>query len=250
MKILVTVKRVPDPDQPIHIAADGRTIADDDLPFIINPFDAIAVEEALRISEQRDDETEVVVIGIGSDAYEAELRTALAMGADRGLLVDSQQQLDPWCVAQVLQAIVLRESPDLVLMGKQAVDDDSNQAGQFLAALLDWPQATFASKIEWVDRDLRVVRETDSGSETVRLPLPAVVTADLRLNEPRYAALPGILKSRSKPIDRLSLAELELAETPRIEIVALQAADARGDCVMLGSAAELVQRLREETTVF
>ena len=250
MKILVTVKRVPDPDQPIHIAADGRTIADDDLPFIINPFDAIAVEEALRISEQRDDETEVVVIGIGSDAYEAELRTALAMGADRGLLVDSQQQLDPWCVAQVLQAIVLRESPDIVLMGKQAVDDDSNQAGQFLAALLDWPQATFASKIEWVDRDLRVVRETDSGSETVRLPLPAVVTADLRLNEPRYAALPGILKSRSKPIDRLSLAELELAETPRIEIVALQTADARGDCVMLGSAAELVQRLREETTVF
>jgi len=249
MKILVSAKRVPDPDQPIRVAADGRTITADDLPFIINPFDAIAVEEALRMREQRDADTEVVVIGIGDDAYESELRTALAMGADRGLLVHSDQDLDPWCVALVLQAVVLREAPDLVLMGKQAVDDDSNQVGQFLAALLDWPQATFASEIEPVDDGLRVVRETDSGNQTLRIPLPAVVTADLRLNEPRYASLPGILKSRSKPIDRLSLAELQVDQVPRIEIVALQEADARGECVMLDSAAELVRRIREDTAV-
>lgn len=249
MKILVSAKRVPDPDQPIRVAADGRTVADTDLPFIINPFDAIAVEEALRMREQRADDTEVVVIGIGSDAYEPELRTALAMGADRGLLVETDQDLDPWCVALVLQAVVLRESPDLVLMGKQAVDDDSNQVGQFLAALLDWPQATFASQIDTVEDGLQVVRETDSGNQTVRIPLPAVVTADLRLNEPRYASLPGILKSRSKPIDRLSLAELDVAQAPRIEIVSLQEAEPRGECVMLDSAADLVRRLREDSAV-
>jgi len=249
MKILVSAKRVPDPDQPIRVAADGRTITDTDLPFIINPFDAIAVEEALRMREQRAADTEVVVIGIGGDAYEPELRTALAMGADRGLLVESDQDLDPWCVALVLQAVVLRESPDLVLMGKQAVDDDSNQVGQFLAAILDWPQATFASQIDTVEDGLQVVRETDSGNQTMRIPLPAVVTADLRLNEPRYASLPGILKSRSKPIDRLSLAELDVAQAPRIEIVSLQEADARGECVMLDSAADLVRRLREDSAV-
>ncbi|MEO1997799.1 MAG: electron transfer flavoprotein subunit beta/FixA family protein [Planctomycetaceae bacterium] len=249
MKILVSAKRVPDPDQPIRVAVDGRTISDTDLSFIINPFDAIAVEEALRIREQQSVDTEVVVIGIGCDAYESELRTALAMGADRALLVESDQDLDPWCVALVLQAVVLRESPDLVLLGKQAVDDDSNQVGQFLAALLNWPQATFASQINCVEEGLQVVRETDSGNETLRIPLPAVVTADLRLNEPRYASLPGILKSRSKPIDHLSLAELDVTDTPRIEIVSLQEADARGECVMLDTAAELVRRLREETAV-
>jgi electron transfer flavoprotein beta subunit len=248
MKILVSAKRVPDPDQPIRVAADGRTIADSDLQFIINPFDAIAVEEALRMREQAAD-TEVVVVGIGEAAYESELRTALAMGADRALLVESGSDLDPWCVALVLQAVVLRESPDLVLMGKQAVDDDSNQVGQFLAALLNWPQATFASQINRVEDGLQVVRETDSGNETLRIPLPAVVTADLRLNEPRYASLPGILKSRSKPIDSLSLAELDVTHAPRIEIVSLQEADARGACVMLDSAAELLRRLREETAV-
>jgi electron transfer flavoprotein beta subunit len=200
MKILVPTKRVPDTDQKIVAAADGRSVAVDHLPFVINPFDAIALEEAVRIRERLGDSVEVVAVGIGGDGYEQQLRTALAMGAVRAIHVRSSRPFDPWNVARMLRVVVERENPELILMGKQAVDDDANQTGQFLAALLDWPQATFASRLELLGREIRVDRETDFGIATIRLPLPAVVTSDLRLNEPRYASLAGIMRAKKKPI--------------------------------------------------
>ena len=163
-----------------------------------NPFDAIALEEAIRIREDSQTTAEIVTVGIGDEDYEKILRAGLAMGADRAILVQCDEEVDPWNAACVLQKVIKRERPDLVLMGKQAVDDDANQTGQFLAALLDWPQATFASKVEFVADKLRIARETDAGIETVAVSLPAVVTTDLRLNEPRYASLPSILKSKKK----------------------------------------------------
>ena len=191
MKILVPTKRVPSTDEGVRIRPDGSGIEEAALTYIINPFDAIALEEALHIREERESGVEVTAVGIGNADFESELRTALAMGADRAIRVDFDAALDPWSVAQVLASIVRRENPEMVLMGKQAVDDDCNQAGQMLAGLLDWPQATFASKIEFIGpARLSVARETDRGLETVIVRLPAVVTTDLRLNEPRYACYP------------------------------------------------------------
>lgn len=247
-RILVPTKRVPDTDQRIRVRDDGRAIDDEHLPYVINPFDAIAVEEALVIGETRDP-VEVVVVGVGGAGHDEELRTALAMGADRGLLVETAETLDPWNVARVLEAVVGIEQPDLVLMGKQAVDDDSNQVGQFLAARLDWPQATFASSIELDDRRARVARETDLGIEHVVVNLPAVITTDLRLNEPRYASLPGILRARQKPIRRLPLGELNIEIEPRLEILHLEAVSSSRRCTMVETAAELVSRLRSESEV-
>lgn len=250
MKILVTLKRVPDTDQKIRVSEDGRTIDDAGLPYIVNPFDAIAVEEAIRIRELTDDDVEIVVVGIGSDDYQQELRTALAMGADRALLIQSDNPLDPWNVATVLQAVVNRESPHLILMGKQAVDDDSNQAGQFLAARLGWPQATFASSIEFITSNrVRVGRETDLGMEVVTVALPAVVTCDLRLNEPRYASLPNILKAKKKPIDRVPMEDLGVVVEPRVETVSLSAAKSTRTCCIVDSVEELIEKLREEANV-
>ncbi len=210
MKILVPTKRVPDTDQKIVAAADGQSAAVEHLPYVINPFDAIALEEAVRIGERLPD-VEIAAVGIGSAGYEQQLRTALAMGATRAIRVDCAKSLDPWNAARLLAAVVQRESPDLVIMGKQAVDDDANQTGQFLAALLDWPQATFASRLEISGNEITVDRETDNGSETLRLPLPAVVTADLRLNEPRYASLAGIMKAKKKPLETLAAEDLGVA---------------------------------------
>jgi electron transfer flavoprotein beta subunit len=249
MKILVPTKRVPDTDQKIRIREDGAGIDEGNLPYVVNPFDAIAVEEALRIRESKTDQVEVVAVGIGSDEYESELRTSLAMGADRAILVECVDALDPWNVARILLAVVHRETPDLVLMGKQAVDDDANQTGQFLAALLDWPQATFASKLELGDQRLRVSRETDAGIEVVSVSLPAVVTTDLRLNEPRYASLPSILKARKKSIERINLDELEFTSELRIEILKMESASTKRDCVRVADVDELLSRLRDETTV-
>lgn len=250
MKILVPTKRVPDTDQRITVNADGRSIDESALPFVINPFDAIALEEALRIRESRDAETEVLAAGIGQDAYEDELRSALAMGADRAMLIEAESDLDPWNVAKTLVALVEREKPDLVLMGKQAVDDDLSQTGQFLAALLNWPCATFASKIEFIsDSELRIARETDAGIETVRAPLPAVVTADLRLNEPRYASLPSILKARKKTIERLPLADLGIAIERRIEVIALEGSSTKRQCHRVADLDELISKLRDEAGV-
>jgi electron transfer flavoprotein beta subunit len=249
MKILVATKRVPDTDQKIRIRDDGLAISEENLPFVINPFDAIAIEESLRIRENSTEDVEVVAVGIGSDDYETELRTSLAMGADRAVLIACSESLDSWNVARILSEIVRRENPDLILMGKQAVDDDANQAGQFLAALLDWPQATFASQLEFVDQGLRVTRETDAGIEVIVVGLPAVVTTDLRLNEPRYASLPSILKSRKKTIERIEFQELGLAIEPRIEVLRMEANSTGRQCLRLNDVDALLDQLREEAKV-
>jgi electron transfer flavoprotein beta subunit len=249
MKILVPTKRVPDPDQPILLRPGGTAVDDDALSFVINPFDAIALEEALRLRERLGQTLEVVAVGIGGPAYETQLRTALAMGADRALLIDCEWALDPWNVALVLAALVVRERPDLVLLGKQAVDDDSNQAGQFLAAMLGWAQATFASRIELIERVVRVTRETDAGLEMVRVRLPAVITADLRLNEPRYASLPSIMKARKKPLERVGVNELGVTLHRKVEILHLEPVTAKRTCVRVKDVGDLLRRLRDEAKV-
>ncbi len=243
MKILVTCKRVPDTDQKIRVKEDGSGIDDCNLAYVLNPFDAIAVEEALRIRERdnSENEIEIVAVGVGVADYEAELRTALAMGADRAILVEHTTLMDPWIVANTIAAIVRRESPHLVLMGKQAVDDDANQTGQFLAALLQWPQATFASKIEFGGLGLQVARETDQGIEEVEVPLPAVVTADLRLNEPRYAALPSILRARKKEIEIIPHADLRVDVTAQVEVLSLKSEISHRSCVMLENVTSLTE---------
>jgi electron transfer flavoprotein beta subunit len=215
---------------------------------VINPFDAIALEEAVRISEQSPESVEVIVVGIGGDGYEEQLRTALAMGAARALHIQCSQPLDSWNVARSLAAVVEREQPHLVIMGKQAVDDDANQTGQFLAALLDWPQATFISRLELLGEEIRVDRETDHGIETLRLPLPAVVTTDLRLNEPRYASLAGIMKARKKPLDVIDLQDLSISLEPRVQILHYYSADTQRLCERLTSVDELIDRLCEKLT--
>ena len=249
MKILVPIKRVPDTDQKIVAAADGAGVAVDHLPFVMNPFDAIALEEAVRISERFSEPVEVVAVGVGGDGYEQQLRTALAMGAARAMHVECSQTLDPWNVARLLRAIVEREQPNLVLMGKQAVDDDANQTGQFLAALLDWPQATFASHLELEGGDIRVERETDHGIETVTVPLPAVVTVDLRLNEPRYASMAGIMKARKKPLDVVTDQELAVVIEPRVEVIRYRSADTERRCERVSSVDELVERLTHKVGI-
>jgi len=249
MKILVPCKRVPDPDQKLRLNADGTDIDAAALTFILNPFDAIAVEEALRIRETAQPDAEIIAVSIAPAEGEADLRTALAMGADRALLIEHNGPLDPWNVARLLVAVIERESPGLVLMGKQAVDDDANQTGQFLAAQLGWPQATFASEIEFVDDGLRVHRETDLGIEVIRTTLPAVVTADLRLNEPRYASLPSILKAKKKTIDHTTPVELGITLEPRVRLLDMELINSQRNCVKVNSATELLEKLRETEVV-
>lgn len=243
MKILVPTKRVPDTDQKIVASSDGACVQTEHIPYVINPFDAIALEEAVRISEQRANATEVVAVGIGGKGYEQQLRTALAMGASRAIHVECGWPLDPWNVARMLRAVVEREQPQLVLMGKQAVDDDANQTGQFLAALLDWPQSTFASRVELVGDEVCVDRETDHGIETIQLTLPAVITADLRLNEPRYASMAGIMKAKKKPLDVLTDRDLGIEIEPRVQVIRYRSAETRRRCERVGSVDELVERL-------
>ena len=249
MKILVPIKRVPDTDQKIQVQPDGSGIETDGLPFVINPFDAIAVEEALRIRENSAEATEVLVVSVGPEECETQLRTALAMGADNATLIHCGSPLDPWNVACILKAFTLRFQPDLILLGKQGVDDDHGQTGQMLAALLDWPQATFASKIEFLDQRLRVTRETDAGLEIVRVNLPAVVTADLRLNEPRYASMTSIMKARKKTIERITTAELGVAIELRVELLDLESVPSRRKTVRVGSLDELLVKLSDEKKV-
>jgi electron transfer flavoprotein beta subunit len=242
MKILVPTKRVPDTDQKIVAAADGTHVVLDHLPYVINPFDAIALEEAVRIAERLPAGAEVVAVGIGSSDYEQQLRTALAMGAARAIHVACEASLDPWNVARVLSAVVEREQPQLVIMGKQAVDDDANQTGQMLAGMLDWPQATFASQLELLDGEIRVNRETDNGIDAVRLPLPAIVTADLRLNEPRYASMAGIMKARKKPLDSIAIDELGVTLEPKVEVLRYHSAETTRRCERVSSVDELIER--------
>ena len=247
--VLVPTKRVPDTDGVIRVAPDGVGIDTANLSFLINPFDAIAVEGALQLRERRDD-VEVVVVGIGGEAYQDELRTALAMGADRAIRIEAPEPLDPWNVAGILAELVRQLEPQLVLMGKQAVDDDSAQAGQFLAARLGWPQATFASQIDDSDHGADVARETDHGIETISIDWPAVITVDLRLNEPRYASLPGIIAARGKPIQEMTLDELGVEIEPRVELVGLEQISSQREGRRLENVSELLECLKENTELF
>lgn len=241
MKILVPIKRVVDPYAKVRPLGDGSGLDTVGAKFEINPFDEIALEEAVRIKE-RTAGTEVVAVTIAGAEAEEQLRKALAMGADRAILIEADTPFDPPAVANELKALVAEAGPDLVLMGKQSTDDDANQVGQMLAAKLDWPQATFASKIEIEGGAVRVTRETDSGEETLEMDLPAVVTADLRLNEPRYIALPGIIKARSKPLERRAPVTAPQAKT---KVLKLESPPGRTAGKKLGSVSELVSALRE-----
>ncbi|PTX91207.1 electron transfer flavoprotein subunit beta/FixA family protein [Opitutus sp. ER46] len=244
MKILVPLKRVPDPDTPLRLRADRSGIDLDGAKFVINPFDAIALEEALRVKE-RSANVEVAVVSIGSDDAIEQLRAGLGMGADRAVLIRVATPPDSLAIAKVLAAFFQREKPDVVLMGKQAIDDDSNQAGQMLAGLLRLPQATFISRLEWTPGEPRAVcrRETDAGIETVAVRLPAVLTADLRLNEPRYVSLPGIMKAKRKPLEELAVADLGVDPTPRTTIQKLELPPKRAAGIRVKTVEDLVTHL-------
>ena len=247
MKILVAAKRVPDPNATIKVKPDGSGIVTDNLKFVVNPFCEIAIEEALRIKEKVSG-TEVVLVGIGGKVSQEQLRTGLAMGADRAILVVAEQELDSVGVARILEKLVRTENPELVLLGKQAIDDDSNQAGQMLAELLGWPQATFASKVEFGgdQKSVTVTREVDGGLEDVSFALPGIITADLRLNEPRYASLPGIMKARKKELKEIPVAELGIDVNPKLKILSLAPPPKRQAGKMVGSVEELVNLLHTE----
>lgn len=248
MKILVPVKRVVDYNVKVRVAADGSGVETQGLKMSLNPFDEIAVEEAIRLRE-KGVATEVVVVTIGVQAAQDILRTSMAMGADRAILIKTDDTLEPRAVANALKAIVEREQPGLVCMGKQAIDDDMNATGQILAAKLGWPQGTFASAVTVADGRIEVSREIDGGTEVVSLALPAVVTADLRLNEPRYASLPNIMKARKKPLETLEAADLGVDLASRLTVVSVAEPAERKEGIKLGSAAELVEKLKTEAKV-
>ncbi|MBB2165925.1 electron transfer flavoprotein subunit beta/FixA family protein [Gluconacetobacter sp. 1b LMG 1731] len=248
MKILVPIKRVIDYNVKVRVRRDGGGVETAGVKMSMNPFDEIAVEEALRLRE-KGIASEVLVVSIGVPQAADTLRTALAMGADRAILVQSEESPEPLAVAKILKILVERETPDLVILGKQAIDDDMNATGQMLAGLLDWPQATFASRVEKTGDSLTVSREVDGGSETLSLTLPAIVTADLRLNEPRYASLPNIMKAKKKPLETLSAADLGIDLTRRLTTLSIAEPPTRKAGIKVGSVAELVEKLRNEAKV-
>ena len=248
MKVLVPVKRVVDYNVKIRVKSDGSGVELANVKMSMNPFDEIAVEEAIRIKEAGKAK-EIVAVSIGPQKAQETIRTALAMGADRGLLVETDETVEPLAVAKLLKSIIEAEKPDLVILGKQAIDDDSNQTGQMLAALLDWPQATFASKVVLEDGKMRVTREVDGGLETLELPLPAVITTDLRLNEPRYASLPNIMKAKKKPLDVKKPGDLGVDVTPRLKVLKTTEPAARKAGIKVETAAELVAKLKDEAGV-
>jgi len=245
MKILVPVKRAVDKDVKIRVKADGTGVELGNVKMSMNPFDEIAVEEAIRLREAGK-ATEIVAVSIGPAQASETIRTALAMGADRGILVKAEGTVEPLAVAKILKAIAAAEQPGLIIMGKQAIDDDCNQTGQMLAALLGWPQGTFASKVVIGDGAVEVTREVDGGMQTVSLKLPAIVTTDLRLNEPRYASLPNIMKAKKKPIDEKTAADYGVDVKPRLEIVKTTEPPQRKAGVKVKTVAELVDKLRNE----
>jgi len=245
MKVLVPVKRVVDYNVKIRVKPDGSGVELANVKMSMNPFDEIAVEEALRLKEAGK-ATEIVIVSIGPAQAAETIRTGLAMGADRGVLVKTDGPTEPLGVAKLLAKIVEEEQPGLVVMGKQAIDDDCNQTGQMLAALLGWPQGTFASKVSPEADSVQVTREVDGGLQTVSLKLPAVVTTDLRLNEPRYASLPNIMKAKKKPLDEKSAADLDVDVTPRLEVLKTVEPAKRQAGAKVGSVAELVEKLKNE----
>src|SRR5216110_1111862 len=239
MKVLVPVKRVVDFNVKVRVKADGSGVELANVKMSMNPFDEIAVEEAIRLRE-KGLATEIIVFSAGAAQCQETIRTALAMGADRGVLVQSDAELQPLAVAKLLKAVVDKESPELVIIGKQAIDDDCNQTGQMLAALLGWPQATFASKVVINDGRAEVTREVDGGLETVAFKLPAVITTDLRLNEPRYASLPNIMRAKKKPIVPMTPEELGVDVTPRLVTLKVEEPAKRQGGIKVGSVEELV----------
>ena len=245
MKILVPFKSVPDPNDSSVTGAAASTPK-----FVINPFDEIAIEEALRIRE-RGDAAEIVGIIIGTPAVDEQIRAALAMGVDRAIRVDDSRSLDPYAVARILRALIDREAPSVVIMGKQAVDDDSNQVGQMVAGLLGWPQATFVSKIEFLadKKRARCTRETDAGLEVLEINLPAIITTDLRLNEPRYVSLPGLMKARRKSIEVLTCDQLSVSVRPLTTVLSTSRPPRRATGARVESVEELVIKLRQEAKV-
>jgi electron transfer flavoprotein beta subunit len=248
MKILVPVKRVVDYNVKIRVKADGSGVETANVKMSMNPFDEIAVEEAVRLKEAGK-ATEIVAVSLGPQGCQETLRTALAMGADRAIHVLTDEELQPLAVAKALQAIVGRESPELVILGKQAIDDDANQTGQMLAALLGWPQGTFASKLEPGSGTVTVTREVDGGLETIEIRTPAVVTTDLRLNEPRYASLPNIMKAKKKPIDQVQPADLGVDLAPRLKTLKVSEPPRRKAGVKVPDVAALVDKLKNEARV-
>lgn len=248
MKVLVPVKRVVDYNVKVRVKSDGSGVELANVKMSINPFDEIAVEEALRLKEAGK-ATEIVVVSIGPAQASETIRTGLAMGADRGILVKAEGTVEPLAVAKILKAVADEEQPGLIILGKQAIDDDSNQTGQMLAALLGWSQATFASKLEVDGSDFKVTREVDGGLQTVKLKGPAIVTTDLRLNEPRYASLPNIMKAKKKPIAEKAAADYRVDLTPHLEVLKTSEPPGRKGGVKVKDVAELVSKLKNEAGV-
>ena len=248
MKILVAVKRVIDYNVQIRVKEDNSGIVTDNVKMSTNPPDDNAIEEAVKIKESGK-ATEIVAITIGDDKAQETVRKALAVGADRGIHVKADGIIEPLAVSKILKAVVEKEKPDLVFMGKQAIDDDCNQTGQMLAALLNWPQATFASEINVKDKSLEVTREVDEGLETIEVNIPAIVTCDLRLNEPRYASLPNIMKAKKKPIDQMSATDLGVDTKARIEQIKVEEPPKRKAGIKVANVAELVNKLKNEAKV-
>ena len=248
MKVLVAVKRVIDYNVKVRVKSDGSGVELANVKMSMNPFDEIGVEEAVRMKEAGV-ASEIVAISLGVQQCQETIRTALAMGADRGVHVLTDDPLEPLAVAKLIAVVVEKESPDIVILGKQAIDDDANQTGQMLAALLGWPQATFASEVTAENGGLTVTREVDGGLETIKTSLPAIVTTDLRLNEPRYASLPNIMKAKKKPIDRMAPADLGVDTAPRLETLSVVEPEKRAGGVKVESVAELVGKLQNEAKV-
>lgn len=248
MKILVPVKRVVDHNVKVRVKSDQSDVDIADVKMSMNPFDEIAMEEAIRLKE-KGIATEIIALSCGTAASQDTLRTALAMGADRGILVQTDTPLQPLAVAKLIKAVVDKEAPQLVLMGKQAIDDDANQTGQMTAALLEWPQATFASEITITEGHAEVTREVDGGLETLKLTLPAVVTADLRLNEPRFITLPNIMRAKKKPLDTTTPEELSVDVSPRLRTLKVTEPPVRQPGVMVPDVATLIDKLKNEAKV-
>ena len=248
MKVLVPVKRVIDYNVKIRVKADKTGVETSNVKMSMNPFDEISVEEAIRMKEAGAVE-EIIIVSIGVQQCQETIRTALAMGADRGIHVKSDEDLEPLAIAKILKHLVEKESPEVVILGKQAIDDDSNQTGQMLAALLGWSQGTFASKIEFTADKAKITREIDSGLENIEVVLPTILTVDLRLNEPRYASLPNIMKAKKKPIDELTPDQLNVDTKPRLETLSVEEPPVRQAGVMVDSVAALVEKLKNEARV-
>ena len=248
MKILVPVKRVVDYNVKVRVKNDNSGVELDNVKMSMNPFDEIAIEEALRLKE-KGVATEVIAISIGATQVQETIRNALAMGADSGIFVEVNDHLEPLSVAKIITSVAKKENVDLIILGKQAIDDDMNATGQMVSAMLGWPQATFASKVEVTDKTIKVSREVDGGTENIEVTIPAIITTDLRLNEPRYASLPNIMKAKKKPINEFKIDDLKIDITQRLSILKVEEPDKRVSGIMVKTVEELVEKLQNEAKV-